>query len=69
MNLKEALSKKKFVVTSEVQASADENSQDIISSLEMVRGRITGVTVPEVSLEGVVGTRIQTCELLKQHRF
>ena len=69
MNLKEALDKKKFVVTSEVQGQTDEKPQELISSLEMVRGRIDGITVPEVSLEGVVGTKIQTCELLKQNRF
>ena len=67
MNLREALDKKKFVVTSEVQAPNEEKPEEVVSSLEMVRGRIDGVTVPEVSLEGVVGTKIKTCELLKQN--
>jgi len=46
MKLKEALKKKKFVVTSEVHAPIDEEPQALIKRLEMVRGRVDGVTVP-----------------------
>ena len=69
MKLKEALDKKKFVVTSEVQPSIDEEPQDLIKRLELIRGRVDGVTVPELDLEGVVGDTLKTCELLKQNRF
>jgi 5,10-methylenetetrahydrofolate reductase len=69
MNLREALRKKKFVVTSEIQANTDESPEQVVNALELIRGRVYGVTVPEVSLEGVVGTKIRTCELLKQNRF
>jgi 5,10-methylenetetrahydrofolate reductase len=69
MNLREALRKKKFVVTSEIQANTDESPEQVVNALELIRGRVDGVTVPEVSLEGVVGTKIRTCELLKQNRF
>lgn len=69
MTLKEALGKKKFVVTSEIQAPVDDDPQAMIKSLELIRGRLDGVTVPEVSLEGIVGTKIKTCQLLKQSRF
>jgi 5,10-methylenetetrahydrofolate reductase len=69
MKLKEALNKKKFVVTSEVQAPIDEDPQALIKRLEMVRGRVDGITVPELEVEGIVGDSIKTCELLKQNQF
>ncbi len=69
MKLKESLEKKKFVVTSEVQAPMDESPEQLIKSLELVRGRVDGVTVPEVEIEGVVGDTIKTCEILNTHRF
>jgi len=69
MKLKEALDKKKFVVTSEIQPPIDEEPQDLIKRLELVRGRVDGVTVPELDLEGVVGDTLKTCEMLKQNRF
>ncbi|MFH0813923.1 MAG: methylenetetrahydrofolate reductase [Pseudomonadota bacterium] len=69
MKLKEALKKGKFVVTSEIHASIDEEPQALIKSLELVRGRVHGVTVPEVDIEGMVGSKIKTCELLIQNRF
>jgi methylenetetrahydrofolate reductase (NADPH) len=69
MKLKEALGKRKFVVTSEVHAPIDEEPQELVKSLEMVRGRVDGVTVAEVDIEGIVGKRIKTCELLKENHF
>lgn len=69
MKLKETLKKKKFVVTSEVQAPIDEEPQELIKRLELVRGRIDGITVPELDIEGIVGDSIKACELLKQNRF
>ncbi len=69
MKLKQSLDEKRFVVTSEVQAPADEDPQALIRRLELVRGRVDGVTVPEMELEGVVGDTIRTCELLRKNRF
>jgi len=69
MKLKESLEKKRFVVTSEMQASVDEGPEALIRSLEMVRGRVDGISVPEVEIEGVVGDSIQACHLLNQNRF
>lgn len=70
MKLKEALQKKKFVVTSEVQAPLDqERPEDLVKSLASVKGRVDGVSVSEVELEGVVGDTIKTCEVLKKNRF
>ena len=45
MKLKQALSEGKFVVTSEIQAPLDD-SEALVKSLELVRGRVDGVTVP-----------------------
>lgn len=69
MKLDEALKKKKFVVTSEVQIPIDEDPQALVKRLELVRGRVDGVTVPELEVEGIIGESIQTCELLKENRF
>ncbi|MBK5100096.1 MAG: methylenetetrahydrofolate reductase [Desulfobacteraceae bacterium] len=69
MKLKEALKKGRFVVTSEVQMPVDEGPQELINRLALVRGRVDGVTVPELDIEGVVGDSITTCDLLQKNRF
>ncbi len=69
MKLKEALEKNKFVVTSEIQPPGDEGHEEVIKRLELVRGRVDGVTVPELDIEGIVGGTLKTCEVLKQNRF
>lgn len=70
MNLKESLEKKRFVVTSEVQAPlGDDEPEALVKSLSRVRGRVDGVSVSDVELEGVVGDSIQTCDLLLKNRF
>ncbi len=69
MKLKEALEKNKFVVTSEIQPPVDEGHEEVIKRLELVRGRVDGVTVPELDIEGIVGGTLKTCEVLKQNRF
>jgi methylenetetrahydrofolate reductase (NADPH) len=66
MKLKAALKKKKFVVTSEVQAPVDQEPEELVRSLKQVRGRVDGVSLSEVELEGIVVDTIKTCELLKQ---
>jgi len=69
MDLKDALKKKKFVVTSEVQAPIDEEPEDLVKNLSLVRGRVDGVTVSESDIDGVVGDTIKTCEILQENRF
>ena len=70
MNLKESLEKKRFVVTSEIQAPlGDDEPESLIESLKKVRGRVDGVSVQDTELEGIVGDSIKTCELLKENRF
>jgi 5,10-methylenetetrahydrofolate reductase len=69
MSLKDALTRKKFVVTSEVQAPADSDADDFVRRLELVRGRVDGVSMPDVEVEGIVGDTIKACGLLKKNRF
>ncbi|NNF99052.1 MAG: methylenetetrahydrofolate reductase [Desulfobacteraceae bacterium] len=70
MKLKEALGKKKFVVTSEIQAPmGDEQPEKMIDNLKRIRGRVDSVTVTEMELEGVVGDSIKTCRMLQENRF
>ncbi len=69
MKLDEALNKGRFVVTSEVQTPVDEDPETLIKRLELVRGRVDGVTVPELEIEGIVGDSIKMCDLLKKNRF
>jgi methylenetetrahydrofolate reductase (NADPH) len=70
MKLKEALEKKKFIVTSEIQAPmGDDDPERLVDDLKRIRGRMDGVSIAEVELEGVVGDNIKTCELLNQNRF
>ncbi len=52
-------------MTSEVQAPlGDDEPEALVQSLSRVRGRVDGVSVSDVELEGVVGDSIQTCDLL-----
>ncbi len=69
MKLKEALDKKQFAVTTEVQAPVEKESEDLIKSLNLIRGRVDGVSVSEVEFEGIVGDTISTCQTLKENRF
>jgi 5,10-methylenetetrahydrofolate reductase len=70
MKLKDALGSRKFVVTSEVQTPlGDDSPEQLVDRLKRIRGRVDGVSVTDVDLEGVVGDSIHTCELLQQNRF
>ncbi|MBW1999726.1 MAG: methylenetetrahydrofolate reductase, partial [Deltaproteobacteria bacterium] len=69
MKLEEALREKKFIVTSEIQPPIEERPEDIVKRLEQVRGRVDGVTVSELELEGIVADSHRTCQLLCQNRF
>jgi len=69
MKLKDALEKGRFVVTSEVQTPIDEPPQELVKRMELVRGRVDGITVSELDIEGVVGNTLKICQLLKESRF
>lgn len=69
MKLKEALKRKDFVVTSEIQAPVDQDPEQLVSSLKAIRGRVDGVSLSEMEFQGVVGDTIKACEVLQQNRF
>jgi len=69
MKLKQALAEKKFVVTSEIQPPIDQEPQELADRLQAVRGRVDGVTVSELEIEGIVTDTIKTCELLRENQF
>ena len=69
MKLKEALTKKQFVVTSEIQAAIEQDPEDLLQSLTKVRGRVDGVSLSGIEIEGIVGDTIKTCRLLEQNKF
>lgn len=70
MNLKESLEKKRFVVTSEVQVPlGDEEPEGLVESLGRVKGRVDGVSVAEIELEGVVSDTIKTCGILNRNNL
>ncbi|MBA3012154.1 MAG: methylenetetrahydrofolate reductase, partial [Desulfobacula sp.] len=47
----------------------DDEPEALIESLKKIKGRVDGVSVSEVELEGVVGDSIKTCDLLKKNKF
>lgn len=69
MRLKEALKKKQFAVTTEVQAPIEAEPADLVKSLNLIRGRVDGVSLSETEFEGIVGDTIGTCKVLKENRF
>lgn len=69
MNLKEALKKNQFIVTSEVQSPIEDDPEKLIENLQLIRGRVDGYSVSEIEIDGVVGDTIKTCDLLKKNKF
>ncbi len=69
MKLREALKKRQFVVTTEVQAPIEQEMDEMIQHLSKIRGRVEGVSLSETEFQGIVGDTIKTCEVLKQNRF
>ncbi len=70
MNLKESFEKKRFVVTSEIQVPlGDEEPEGLADSLNKIKGRVDGVSVQEIELEGVVTDTIKSCGLLMENNF
>lgn len=69
MKLSDALKKKGFIVTSEIQAPMDDQTDSVIDDLKTLRGRVDGFSVSEIEVEGIVGDTIKTCEFLNKNRF
>jgi len=69
MELQKSLENNRFVVTSEIQPPLDMETGELLKHIEKIRGRLDGVTVPELELEGVVADYVGTCRLLKENNF
>ena len=69
MKLRDALKKDQFIVTSEVQSPVEDDPEILIKNLQLIRGRVDGVSVSEIEIDGVVGDTIKTCDLLKKSKF
>ena len=69
MSLEERLRKKKFVVTSEIQPPIETDVQDLVRSVDRIRGKIDALTVPDLNIEGLVTDAMATCRILKEQKF
>ena len=59
MKLDDALQKKKFIVTSEVQRPL-ENPEVLINNLKRIKSRVHGIAIPESEFIGVVDHTIMS---------
>lgn len=70
MNLKDALKKKRFVVTSEVQSPlGEEEAGGLAEVLEKENSKEGGLVISKMDLEGVVSDTIKNCGLLKANNI
>ncbi len=69
MDLKESLNKDRFVVTSEIQPPIGTDLKELYDNIQKIRGRLDGVTVPDVEVEGIVADTIGTCKMLQDNKF
>ena len=69
MKLEESLKRKKFVVTSEIQPPIETDVQDLVQSVNRIRGRVDALTVPDLKIEGLVCDTMGTCRILQEQKF
>jgi methylenetetrahydrofolate reductase (NADPH) len=69
MKLEENLTKKRFVVTSEIQPPIGTGVQELMRNIDRIRGRVDALTVPELKIEGLVTDTMGTCRALKEQKF
>jgi len=68
VTLREALQKKRFVVTYEDQSPLEGSPEDFVRTLSPLRGRVDGISLGNSELR-VVGDTVKTCRLLTEHRI
>lgn len=69
MEFKEALKKKDFIITTEIQPPLEEEIQVLMKEMERIRGRVDGLSVPQLEIEGVVAETVRTCKALREGHF
>lgn len=69
MRLRDALQKDRFIVASEVQSPVEDDPGKLLHNLQLIRGRVDGVSISEVEIDGTAGDTIKTCDFLKKNKF
>jgi methylenetetrahydrofolate reductase (NADPH) len=69
MGFKEALKKKDFIITTEIQPPLEEEIQVLMQEMDRIRGRVNGLSVPQLEIEGVVAETVRTCKALSERHF
>jgi 5,10-methylenetetrahydrofolate reductase len=69
MKLEEHLRKKKFVVTSEIQPPIETDVQEIMRSVDRIRGKVDALTVPDLKIEGLVTDIMGMCRILRDQKI
>ena len=66
MPFSDKLEQNRFVLTSEVQVSAETDKESVLGSLKQIKGRIDGLVVTEAEIEGVACDSVPICSALKE---
>jgi methylenetetrahydrofolate reductase (NADPH) len=69
MSFEDKLGQNRFVITSEVQVSAETDSESMLSGLDRIKGRVDGLIVSEVEIEGVACDSVSICGTLKKSGY
>lgn len=66
MPFSEKLEHKHFVITSEVQVSAESDTESMLGGLKRIKGRIDGLVVTNAEIEGVACDSVPICSALRE---
>jgi 5,10-methylenetetrahydrofolate reductase len=69
MSFTEKLDSNKFIITSEVQVSVETDPNSMIDGLKRIKGRIDGLIVSEVEIEGVACDSLSVCGTLRESGY
>ena len=69
MSFVDKLEHKSFVVTSELQVSVETDRDEMLDGLKRIQGRIDGLIVSEVEIEGVACDSVSICGTLRGNGY
>lgn len=69
MSLKEALEKKKFIVTSEVHLPHGKSPEEYLNEIYSLWGRVDGVRFEPFSADAAISDSLGLCRLLREKKF